>query len=333
MLLNSRNHPADDTRALVIDLDHGEIKEETDNSDESKDEDKRNKRQTVVRPDSSLCWAWLTARQGTPIFVARSVVAGHPLADEPVFVMYNLPQLSSGALSAYETHLRQRLNTFPQPTTNQSWVTISIPAHVDTSVKGLRELPWTHKLYHDAESVFWLLVWWAIHIRPTSPPSPKIDSKTYGYLTSVDLASGRDGRTMFLQDLRRGYSWLDPSYERLEPLFKQMATQLMGELHWAESEEMKDPEFLHEALQRLIFDFLMRNKEASFMTLEKDLEPREIGNQVRQHAYKQYTPSAKRSHSAMEEEPEPEGSKVRHLSSAGLVYTLTLEEPKRPRFE
>jgi hypothetical protein len=38
-----------------------------------------------------------------------------------------------------------------------------------------------------------------------------------------------------------------------------MATQLEGDLYWAEyggSEEMKDPEFLHEALQRIIFKLL-----------------------------------------------------------------------------
>jgi len=323
MLLNSRNHPADDTRALVIDLDHGEIKEETDNSDESEDEEaERNKRQTVVRPDSSLCLTWLTAQQGTPIFMARSVVMGGPHTLEAHG--YGLPRLSQRALEVYP---QPRLQQFPQPPKHQA------PCLLLVDPEPNPHSPWTHKLYHDAESVFWLLVWWAIHLRPVSSPPTKIKSKIFGYLTNIDLENRDDPRTMFLQLLDKGSSWLDPGYQELEPLFKQMAIQLKGDLYWAKSPEMTDPEFLHEALQRLIFDFLMRNKEAHFMTLEKDPEHREIGVQVRQHAYKQYTPSVKRSHSTMEGETEPEGSKVRHLSSAGLVYTLTLEEPKRPRFE
>ena len=49
MLLDSL--PADDTRALIIDFDHGEIKVETNNDDERKDEGKnRKKRQRVVCP-------------------------------------------------------------------------------------------------------------------------------------------------------------------------------------------------------------------------------------------------------------------------------------------
>jgi len=47
MLLDSL--PADDTRALVIDFDHGEIKVETNNDDEREDECKNSRnRQTVV---------------------------------------------------------------------------------------------------------------------------------------------------------------------------------------------------------------------------------------------------------------------------------------------
>ena len=49
MLLDSL--PADDTWALVIDFDHGEIKVETNNDNERKDEGKNSKKcQTVVCP-------------------------------------------------------------------------------------------------------------------------------------------------------------------------------------------------------------------------------------------------------------------------------------------
>ena len=50
MLLDS--HLASDTRALVIDFDHGEIKDQSD--------DQHKERQAVVCPCICLCWAWLT---------------------------------------------------------------------------------------------------------------------------------------------------------------------------------------------------------------------------------------------------------------------------------
>ena len=302
MLLNSHNRR--DTPVLVIDFDHREIKKKT---DESKDEEKkREKRQTVVRPDISLCSIWLTTHQGTPIFMARSVVKGRPNTREAW--ARGLPRLERPALAVYSTLLPDRLKEFPQPQKNQVRRRLKIPDE-------------THELRHDAESVFWLLVWWAIHLRPTSSPSSMIDSKLFGALTNVNLAKGYDFRTMFLQTLDEGLPWLDPSYMELEPLFKQMATQLTGDLHWAGSVQMKDPEFLHEALQRIIFNFLLMNKAKSFMILVKDLNhDREVEDQIRQHAHKQFTPT-KRSHCTMEGGSE---TRVRHLSSVGLVYTLIL---------
>lgn len=67
----------------------------------------------------------------------------------------------------------------------------------------------------------------------------------------------------FMRYLDDRISWLEPKYRKLEPLFLQMTNQLEGDLYWAkygDTAEMKDPEFLHEALQRIIFNFLMENK-------------------------------------------------------------------------
>jgi len=60
-----------------------------------------------------------------------------------------------------------------------------------------------------------------------------------------------------------------------------------------------------------------------FMRLEKvPLQDREIEDQIRRHAEKQFTrPSAKRSHSTMAGQSESEGSRVSHLSSPSLVHT------------
>src|SRR5882757_2745178 len=214
MLLDRRSHPADDTPALVIDFDHAEIKNETVNDDESKDEDKnRKKRQTVVCPDICLCWAWLTTQQGTPIFMARSVVAGHPLTLQPgVCVLRGIPSLSALALPVYSKLLPERLEKIPQPLKDQAMYFVMIPEWISINQESLRSLPWTHELWHDGESMFWLLVWWAIHLRPRSPSPSKIDSKAFGCLTNIDLETGVDDRVAFLQRLAQRVSWLDPEY-------------------------------------------------------------------------------------------------------------------------
>jgi len=101
-----------------------------------------------------------------------------------------------------------------------------------------------------------------------------------------------------------------------------MANQLTGDLYWAEHGgpvEMKDPEFLHEALQRIIFNFLMENKTKPFMKLEKDpLHHREVEDQIRRHTEKQITPS-KRTYGTMAGESESEEGEVSHLA---LFFTM-----------
>jgi len=330
MLLDRRSHPADDTPALVIDFDHAEIKNETVNDDESKDEDKnRKKRQTVVCPDICLCWAWLTTQQGTPIFMARSVVAGHPLTLQPgVCVLRGIPSLSALALPVYSKLLPERLEKIPQPLKDQAMYFVMIPEWISINQESLRSLPWTHELWHDGESMFWLLVWWAIHLRspnkPNSPSPSEIPDGLFRILTDVDPATGEDGRNHFISEIVRGRSWLDPEYRGLEVLFQQMATQLQGDLYWAKHggpKEMKDPEFLHEALQRIIFNFLMENKTKHFMNLEKDpCHHREVAPQIPPHAEKQIT-HPKRTRSTMADTSESEEDEVSHLSSPVLVHS------------
>jgi len=274
----------------------------------------------VVCPDICLCWAWLTIHQGTPIFMARSVVAGHPLTLQPGVFLTGIPSLS--ALPVYSKLLPERLKKIPQPLKDQAMYFVMIPEGISINQESLRSLPWTHELRHDGESVFWLLVWWAIHLRPRSPSPSKIDSKAFGCLTNIDLETGVDHRVAFLQQLAQRVSWLDPEYRELEPLFLQMANQLTGDLYWAEygdAEEMKHPEFLHEALQRIIFNFLMENKTKHFMKLEKDpCHHREVARQIPPHAEKQIS---KRTRSTMADTSESEEDEVSHLSSPVLVHS------------
>jgi len=271
--------------------------------------------------------------------MARAVVAGHHLKPAhwlafshglPHAFSHGLPRLSDDAHQAYEEHLLERLQSFPQPPENQDLASLMVPRDVDMSVDGLRGLPWTHELRHDAESVFWLLVWWAIHLRsprdnPNSHGPSQIRRDTYELLVGVGPAMGKDNRVYFMAELAEGQSWLDPEYQELEPLFQQMARQLDGDLYWAkygDPKEMNDSEYLHEALQRIIFNFLMEHRTKPFMELDKHSLHREVEPQYRLHAELQVTPfTGKRTHSTMAGESESEVSRVSHLSSPALMRT------------
>lgn len=76
-----------------------------------------------------------------------------------------------------------------------------------------------------------------------------------------------------------GQSWLDPEYRALEPWFEQMAKHFEEDIYAANEladcpPEYKEPDFIHEALQRLIFDFLMKHQGAQFMKLQKHTKNR-----------------------------------------------------------
>jgi len=70
--------------------------------------------------------------------------------------------------------------------------------------------------------------------------------------------------------------FVDPEYRQLMPLVKSMATLIKEDYHWVKEEKYKHPEYLHDALQRVILKFVLENKEASFMDLQKSTEHRQV---------------------------------------------------------
>ena len=257
--------------------------------------------------------------------MARSVVAGHPLTTGSKFLgLFGLPHLSELALPIYSKLFPERLNKFPQPLEDQVYHLVIIPKEIRINKESRHSLPWTQTLHHDGESVFWLLVWWAIHLRPRSASSSKISNIIFGFLTNIDPVMKHDARMVFMETLTEGISWMDPEYQELEPLFLRMARHLMGDLYWAKyggTGEMKEPEFLHEALQRIIFDFLMKNKTKPFMKLEKDPRPREVEYRPRRHAEGQVTHS-KRTYSTMANDSETECEVTFVLTCSGAHNLL-----------
>jgi hypothetical protein len=134
---------------------------------------------------------------------------------------------------------------------------------------------WRHELDHDAESVFWLFLFWAVGAQPVQGDSTKVSTFTWASLTG-----NVSYRIIFLQALARGRTVSDiinPHYEPLLPLLSDLADILVVDRHWLDdSETRNNPEYVPEAFQRLILKFLLENAENEFMTKKVTLDFRKV---------------------------------------------------------
>ncbi|KIM22938.1 hypothetical protein M408DRAFT_332617 [Serendipita vermifera MAFF 305830] len=226
--LLDNSHSREATPVLLIDFDHSiHVAEE--------------------RPFSSA---------GTPVFQARAAAVTAPVDPGTGVLLRGMPDLSEAARPLYMKVLSDRVKRFP------SRPTLDI---ILRTTQEAADREWFHQLRHDAESAFWLLLWWAIHVRPDNNKPPTLISDYFWKALITPDVNGRQSVFTMME----GSRWLDPAYEPLETLIRNMALQLRGDLHWITDEhpkEMKEPEYVHEALQRLIFNFLVENQNQPFMT-------------------------------------------------------------------
>jgi hypothetical protein len=127
---------------------------------------------------------------------------------------------------------------------------------------------WRHELEHDAESVFWLLLYWAMVVQPENIPKEKIDVGSW-----ADLNGDHTSRHRLIVSipLVMSANLLHPFYDPLRPLIKDLAAILVIDGHWLPASDLrKDPYYITEAFQRLILDFIIKNREEEFMKRRVD---------------------------------------------------------------
>jgi len=131
--------------------------------------------------------------------------------------------------------------------------------------------PWRHELEHDAESVFWLFLYWAMVVQPVRCPTEEIDPGSWANL--LGPASSRDDLvgTIAQKGVRTGL--IHSIYKHLSPLIKNLASILVVDRQWlAESDVRNDPAYIGEAFQRLILQFMVDHREEKFMNTEADVK-------------------------------------------------------------
>ena len=213
--------------------------------------------------------------QGTPLFIARAVELGEAASlPEGVALVPAIPD------SPHEYSLKHsaRTNKFSS----------SKKLLLDPEIVSGHDQQWRHELDHDAESVFWLLLYWAIAVQPIPPrkgiPIEAIDSAVW-----VGMTGNVVKRNALVRSLAQGsFPVVTHSYfKAMMPLIKSLAAVLVVDRHWLEQSDSRNQlEYLNEAFQRLILAFVLDNRGKQFMDqpVDSNLRAVELVPQSEKHS-------------------------------------------------
>ena len=123
---------------------------------------------------------------------------------------------------------------------------------------------WRHELDHDAESVFWLLLYWAMVVQPEESPTEKIKAAVWSDLNDNHMSRDRllSGACVRMSpDLTHSF------YTPLQPLIGDLAAILVIDSHWLPASDLRTDNtyYITEAFQRLILKFIIDNRGEEFM--------------------------------------------------------------------
>ena len=191
-----------------------------------------------------------------------------PMAKPDTFP--SCPALRGNATSVYERCYPDRFKLFGNR--------IETP----TTVADETVLPvFAHELRHDAESSFWVFFWWIVLAAPQGKESVCINHIVWSLISSDD-SPGNHRYMLFTmldcEDEKFQHDFIHPAYHQLLSLIISMAALIRKDYYWVKEEKYRHPEYLRDALQRLILNFVLENKDAPFMDLQKLPEPRQVKN-------------------------------------------------------
>jgi len=135
---------------------------------------------------------------------------------------------------------------------------------------------WRHELDHDAESVFWLLLYWVVGAQPAHRKKEGINPNIWTGLTGSSVKL----RTGLLRSLSEEESLEEVThfaFRFLLPLLSNLAAFLVVDRHWLDKTDVRNREqYIPEAFQRLILQFILDNRSEEFMTQPVDRQFRQV---------------------------------------------------------
>ncbi|KAJ8469668.1 hypothetical protein ONZ45_g16818 [Pleurotus djamor] len=198
---------------------------------------------------------------GTPIFTARAIEKGEPLelTYQDGVVLCGTFYPSPAAPHIYNEQHEKRSTDFPE-----------MPRAVVTKKFGTAKVGtnWDRTLHHEAESFFWILVYWALLTQPDGRNDHPLTDGQWEQLNGDWEA--RDGLVAsYAKSADVVRRRLHPTFAPLGNLIHRLACLLKEDYYWADQDPVRaHAEYVHESFQRLILEFLLKNKTADFMATQ-----------------------------------------------------------------
>ena len=166
----------------------------------------------------------------------------------------------------YTHHHPERVKTFPFK--GRLLVESASPDSVNRQ--------WRHELDHDAESVFWLLLYWVVGAQPAECEKEEINANIWTGLTGESVKL-RTGLLRSLSEEESLEELTHSAFRPLLPLLSNLAAFLVVDRHWLDKTEVRNHEqYIPEAFQRLILQFILDNRSEEFMTQPVDRRFRQV---------------------------------------------------------
>ncbi|QRV78874.1 hypothetical protein RhiJN_06889 [Ceratobasidium sp. AG-Ba] len=196
----------------------------------------------------------LAERTGTPKFIARSISRGKLLDPfKHKTAGAEMPKLAGKALDLYQraTDQYERYND---------------AIEYDTKPSTELQVDFRHRLFHDAESTFWVITWMLVRsCKRGSPIETSWNPDLRGFMQAMRkhcpggiIPDSRSNLDSSAADWRRV---LHEDLADLAPMLSQMHQYIHPE--WAVRSDLdsKHPEHMHEALMRLLLHEIVRIRE------------------------------------------------------------------------
>jgi hypothetical protein len=202
--------------------------------------------------------------QGTRVFIARAVQQGRPISLPNVVLVPPIPP----SPEPYTRNHPNRIEKFP----------LKGRLLVESASSDSVNRPWRHDLEHDAESVFWLLLYWVLVAQPAQPAQPAQEYVRFStWALLIGCGGERDGLLWSLRNTLESEQVAHSFYRPLAPLLRRLAAILIVDRYWLDTSETRNSEeYVPEAFQRLILQFILENSSKDFMTHPVDRQIRQL---------------------------------------------------------
>ncbi|EUC54081.1 kinase domain protein, putative [Rhizoctonia solani AG-3 Rhs1AP] len=189
-------------------------------------------------------------RKGTPKFISRSISQGELLP--PHYIFSQMPKLDG---QSYKLHISCTDSTYEayNKAVDEGSQSSSKPAATR----------FTHQLFHDAESTFWVISWFLARSAPNdyemeNKPNPELQLFVNGMEAHYPSNNTTDPRASFSTMLEAWKQILHPRLVDVAPMLSEMHKYILPEWGYRLELNKEYPEHAHEALMRLLLREIVR---------------------------------------------------------------------------